>query len=191
MTTLDRHPAADPTTDPAAAALRRLYLLRFGFAAGWALVVVVAAPALGALGTALLVLYPLVDLAAAVVDHAGSRATRPAPALVVNMGLSLLAAIGLAVAAGSGLRAVLLVWGTWAVTAGAVQLVVGAGRRALGGQWAMILSGAISVLAGVGFVVQSGRAAASLTGLAGYAALGGIFFLVSALRLGRAAGNRR
>ena len=50
----------------------------------------------------------------------------------------------------------------------------------------MILSGGISVLAGAGFVASS-RAGTSVTGIAGYAVLGGVFFLVSALRLGRAA----
>ena len=68
-----------------------------------------------------------------------------------------------------------------------MQLVVAVRRRALGGQLPLILSGGISVLAGVAFVVQSGAAGASLKGLAGYATLGGIFFLVSALRLRRAA----
>ena len=78
----------------------------------------------------------------------------------------------------------LLVWGLWAVTAGAVQLIVALTRRGLGGQWPMILSGGISVLAGLGFILQSGSSSASLVGLAGYATLGGIFFLVSAIRLG-------
>ena len=81
--------------------------------------------------------------------------------------------------------AVLVVWGAWAITAGIVQLVVAVPRRALGGQWPMILSGAISVLAGAGFVVRSSGSSASLTALAGYATLGGVFFLVSALRLQR------
>ena len=44
---------------------------------------------------------------------------------------------------------------------------------------------AISVLAGTGFIVQSGSPTASLTSLAGYATLGAVFFLVSALRLRR------
>src|ERR687893_593549 len=46
---------------------------------------------------------------------------------------------------------------------------------------------AISVLAGAGFIMAAGRDDPSLANLAGYAVLGGIFFLVSALRLGRAA----
>ena len=53
----------------------------------------------------------------------------------------------------------------------------------------MIASGSISVLAGVAFVLMASTAGASLAGLAGYALLGGIFFLVSALRLGRTTGR--
>ncbi|MVA75016.1 hypothetical protein GC722_03085 [Auraticoccus sp. F435] len=167
-------------------ALRNLYLVRFGFAVVWAaLLALTASPTIGAVTTVLLLLYPTFDLAAAVVDHRASRASRPAPLLLVNMGLSLLTAVGLAVAVGSGLRGVLVVWGVWAVTAGAVQLAVAITRRSLGGQWAMILSGGISVLAGTGFVLQSGGPSASLVGLAGYATLGGVFFLVSAVRLHR------
>lgn len=52
----------------------------------------------------------------------------------------------------------------------------------------MIASGAISTLAGASFFAQAGADDASLTNLAGYAFLGGVFFLVSALRLGRARG---
>jgi uncharacterized membrane protein HdeD (DUF308 family) len=79
------------------------------------------------------------------------------------------------------------VWGVWAVVvAGIVQLVVALTRRALGGQWAMIASGAISVLAGTSFVLQAAAEGRTLGAVAGYAVLGGIFFLVSALRLGRA-----
>jgi len=184
MTTLDARPAVSSI----ALALRRLYLVRFGFAIVWALLLVLTASTLSPLGplsAALLLLYPAVDLAAAVVDHRATHAARPAPALFVNMALSLLAAVGLGFAVTSGLPAVLVVWGAWAISAGIVQLVVAVSRRALGGQWPMILSGGISVLAGAGFIAQSRSATASLTALAGYATLGGVFFLVSALRLQR------
>lgn len=183
MTTFD---TPTPRTGMAAT-LRSLYLARFAFALVWALLLALVAITLGPLSVALLLVYPVVDLAAAVVDYRTSRATKPAPALLVNMALSLLVTIGLAVAVTSGLPAVLVVWGTWAITAGAVQLVVAVTRRRLGGQWPMIVSGGISVLAGTAFIVQSGTAAASLTSLAGYATLGGVFFLVSALRLQRVA----
>jgi uncharacterized membrane protein HdeD (DUF308 family) len=172
---------------PIAVALRNLYVARFGFAIVWAVLVAVTASTLNPLSIVLLVLYPVFDLVAAVIDHRASRATRPAALLSVNMALSLLTAIGLAIAVTSGLAAVLVVWGAWAITAGAVQLVVGITRRSLGGQWPMILSGGISVFAGSGFILMSSGPSASLVSLAGYATLGGIFFLISALRLNRAA----
>lgn len=71
--------------------------------------------------------------------------------------------------------------------AGAVQLTVALTRRHLGGQWPMMMSGGISVLAGSAFIVQSTGSMPGLAALAGYATLGGIFFLASAIRLGSAA----
>ena len=186
MTTID----TPRTASPLATSLRSLYLARFGFAAVWALLLTLTASRPGLLTAGLLLLYPAADLVAAVVDRRVSRATGSTRALVVTMLLSLLTVVGLAFAVGSGVRAVLVVWGAWAVTAGAVQLVVALGRRALGGQWPMVLSGGLSVLAGAAFVAQSGSPSASLTSLAGYATLGGVFFLVSALRLGRSAKGR-
>jgi uncharacterized membrane protein HdeD (DUF308 family) len=74
--------------------------------------------------------------------------------------------------------------------AGLVQLIVALARRKMGGQWPMILSGGISVLAGAQFVLSASASNPKLTNVAGYAVLGGIFFLISALRLGAAARGR-
>lgn len=177
-------PAPTPTGVPAA--LRKLYFLRFAFAVVWAASLFATADSLGALTATLLVIYPLFDVACAVVDiRSARRDGQPVRGLYVNIALSALTGIGLAVAAASGIPAVLRVWGVWAVTVGIVQLVVGVGRRQLGGQWAMIAGGAISTLAGASFFAEAGKDGASLKNLAGYAFLGGVFFLVSALRLGR------
>jgi uncharacterized membrane protein HdeD (DUF308 family) len=176
-----------PTAWEFAQALRRLYFVRFGFAIAWAVLLFVTRSDLNPASVALLVLYPAFDVAAAVVDVRSSPATGPARELYVNIAISLLAAIGIAIACGSGVPAVLRVWGAWAIVSGLVQLIVGVARRTMGGQWPMILSGGISVLAGAGFIMAAGRDDPSLANLAGYAVLGGIFFLVSALRLGRAA----
>ncbi|MFC3450847.1 hypothetical protein [Amycolatopsis speibonae] len=170
-----------------APALRRLYFTRFGFALVWAGLLFTSASKLGPISVTLLVLYPLFDVAAAVIDVRSSQDTKPALGLYVNIAISGIAGIGLAVAATSGIPAVLRVWGAWAVVSGLVQLAVGIGRRKLGGQWAMIASGAISTVAGTSFVLQAAQPDASLANLAGYAVLGGVFFLVSALRLGRSA----
>lgn len=169
-----------------ATALRGLYFARFGFAIVWAALVFVVGSSIGPLSATLIVVYPLFDVAAAIVDARSSRATRSALGLYVNIAISSITAIGLAVAVPSGIPAVLRVWGVWAVVAGIVQLIVAVRRRELGGQWAMIASGGISVLAGSSFFLQASSEGATLSNVAGYATLGGIFFLVSALRLGRA-----
>jgi hypothetical protein len=142
VTTVD-----SPAPSGIAPALRRLYFVRFAFAIVWAVLLFVTSKSqVGPIGVALVVLYPLFDVAAAVVDARSSRATGSARGLIV-----------------------------------AVR------RRTMGGQWPMILSGGISVLAGANFVIGASAANPSLSNVAGYAVLGGIFFLVSALRLGRAA----
>jgi uncharacterized membrane protein HdeD (DUF308 family) len=181
------------TTAPAPTApalpLRRLYVVRFGFALIWALLLFGTPSNIGPANGILLVIYPLFDAGAALVDARRARASRTVQGLYTNIAISVIAAVGLVFAAISGLPAVLRVWGVWAVVAGLVQLFVALRRRRLGGQWAMIASGSISVLAGLSFVLQAGGLHASLNTLAGYALLGGVFFLVSALRLGRGSGG--
>ncbi|GAA0231557.1 membrane protein [Actinomadura nitritigenes] len=167
--------------------LRRLYFARFGFAVVWALVMFTTASDLGPLAVTLLVLYPLFDVAAAVIDARASRSTGSPVLLYVNIAISLLAAGGVAIACASGIPAVLRVWGAWAVAAGLVQLIVGVTRRAMGGQWPMIISGAISVVAGASFIVGASAEDPTLANAAGYAVPGGLFFLLSAVRLGRTA----
>ncbi len=178
---------AAPGISTTAAALRRLYFFRFGFALVWAVVMFTVAKDLNPLAVTLFVLYPLVDVAAAVIDARSSRATGSPTLLYVNIAVSLLAAAGLAVAGSSGVPAVLRVWGAWAVVAGLVQLLVGVSRRGMGGQWPMIISGGLSVLAGGSFFAAASAADPALTNAVGYAIPGAIFFLIAAVRLGRAA----
>ncbi|MBM9503278.1 hypothetical protein [Actinacidiphila acididurans] len=189
MTTVDS-PAADSpaTTGRFAPALRRLYFVRFGFAIVWAALLFANRSHLGALGITLLVVYPLFDVAAAVVDMRSSGATGPIRGLQANIAISAIATVGLAIAGASGVPAVLRVWGAWAIVSGAVQLIVGLSRfkGTMGGQWPMMLSGGISVLAGASFILGASASNPKLTNVGGYAILGGVFFLVSALRLGRA-----
>ncbi|WP_350275129.1 hypothetical protein [Kribbella sp. HUAS MG21] len=184
MSSTSQAVAADSAADTGGTkTLRTLYFVRFGFAIVWALLTMAIAKSINPATVVLLVIYPLFDVAAAVVDFRSSGTSRPKAPLYVNMALSLLTAVGLAVASASGIPGVLRVWGAWAITAGVVQLVVAVLRYRLGGQWAMILSGGISVLAGGSFIVMAGGQRASLTSVAGYAILGGVFFLISAIRL--------
>ena len=177
---------AAPALSTTATALRRLYFVRCGFAVLWALVMFTTAKHIGPLAATLLVTYPLFDAAAAVIDLRASRATGSPALLYLNVAVSLLAAIGLAFADASGIPAVLRVWGTWAIAAGLVQLIVGITRRAMGGQWPMIVSGGISILAGGSFIATASATNPALTNAIGYAIPGAIFFLISAIRLGRA-----
>ncbi|MEV4117262.1 hypothetical protein [Micromonospora sp. NPDC049645] len=184
MTTI----AASPGISQTATALRRLYFVRFAFAILWALVTIATAKEIGPLTVVLFVLYPLFDVGAAIYDLRSSRTTGTTPTLLyVNIAVSLLTAVGVGVAAASGIPAMLRVWGAWAVVAGLVQLIVGVTRRRLGGQWPMIISGGISVLAGGSFIIGASADIPALTNAAGYAIPGAIFFLIAAIRLGRSA----
>ena len=167
--------------------MRRLYFVRFAFAIVWALVMFTMAEEISPVAAVLLVLYPLFDVGAAIYDAKVSRSTG-SPVLLYVAAVSLVAAVGVGVACASGIPALLRVWGAWAIVSGLVQLIVAVPRRKLGGQWPMIISGTISVLAGASFVASAGADAPTLTARAvGYAVPGGIFFLLSALRLGRTA----
>lgn len=181
------------TTLPAAAfSLRRLYFTRFLFAVLWAGLFALTGSELGPFAAVLLVLYPAVDVLAAAIDARSTDAEKtsktPRTGLYVNIGISTVAAVGLALAASDDIAAVLRVWGAWAVVAGFVQLVVAVSRRRLGGQGAMIVSGGLSVLVGASFLLSAARAT-TMASLSGYAVAGGIFFLVSAWRLGRTRRN--
>lgn len=169
---------------PIGAQLRRLYAIRFGFAVVWSVLLVLASGAVGPLLTVLLVLYPLVD-AVAVIWQLRSEGRGQASRVpeIVNVVLSLLAAIALGWASVTSFSTVLAVWGIWAITSGAAQLVTALLRRRSGGQVPLIISGAISIAAGAAFASQSAHEVASIAGIAGYSAFGGIFFLIAAVRL--------
>ncbi|WP_299574741.1 DUF308 domain-containing protein [uncultured Williamsia sp.] len=166
------------------AGLRGVYLARAVFAVAWALAVVVAMPDLGPVLTALLVVYPVVDAGAVVVAaRSDGRASSPRIAEKANIVVSCLVAIAVGVASTMSIAAAVGVWGAWAVLSGATQLITAVQRRRAGGQTPQILSGAISVAAGTSFVAQAVAGSDSITGVGGYALLGGLFFLVSAGRL--------
>ena len=77
-------------------------------------------------------------------------------------------------------------FGGWAFIAGLLQLVVGVVRRQrLGGQWAMILSGAQSTAAGVAFVLGGLSGKVHIKDLGGYALFGALYFLIAGILLSR------
>jgi uncharacterized membrane protein HdeD (DUF308 family) len=171
-------------TQSVGSALRRLYFIRFAFAIVWAGALIATSAAQGPVLTALLVIYPFVDAAAVGWQlRAEGRGASPRIAELFNIVLSVAAAIGLGIASASSISAALAIWGAWAVLSGITQLVTALLRRRAGGQIPLVISGAISVLAGASFVVSGLRGTSGAIGIAGYAVLGGLFFLIAAIRL--------
>lgn len=165
--------------------LARYYLIRGIVAAGWVAAAVAVGASNPAAAAVLLVSYPAWDALANWFDAKDSGGLLANPSQALNAVVSLATAVAVAVALQSGMNAVLAVFGVWAVLAGLAQLVTGVRRwRAVGAQWAMILSGAQSTLAGVFFVAQSGDAhVPTIVDIAPYAGFGAFYFLVSALWL--------
>lgn len=164
--------------------LRRLYFIRFAFAIIWAGLVFATATTGGATLTVLLVIYPLFDAGAVLWQlRADPDADRSKRSEWVNVVVSVIVAIALGISSSIAVSAALAVWGAWAIGSGIPQLITAIRNRRSGGQVAQMLSGGISVLAGASFLFQGLRGAGAITGVAGYATLGGIFFLVSAVRL--------
>lgn len=164
--------------------LRRLYFARFTFAIAWAGVLLVTSSRGGPLLTILLVLYPLFDAAAVLWQLRAERPPqRPKLSEWINVAVSVLVAIALGIASTVSISAALAVWGVWAIGSGIPQLITAIRNRRSGGQVAQILSGGISVLAGSAFLFQGLQGAGTIVGVGGYAALGAIFFLISAIRL--------
>ena len=165
---------------------RRIAQLRAVVALLWAGAIAIVAGDAGSdlpLGVAgLLTVYPLIDVVASLREAAlgGDRVRH----LRVNAAISLLATAGLAVAAfGADTRAVLVVFGAWASVSGAMQLANAMHRRRRGTrELPMLVSGAISTLAGISFIASSRMDDPTVTNLAGYAAFGALLYLLWAHR---------
>lgn len=164
--------------------LRNHYALRAVIAAGW----VAAAFSIGIkiplIAAILLVAYPAWDALANLLDAAGNGGLGRNRPQVLNIMVSAATAAAVLAVIGN-MNAVLGVFGAWAIFAGLLQLATGVRRwRTYGAQWAMILSGAQSALAGGFFIKQSlGSAMPGIADIAPYAAFGAFYFLVSALWL--------
>jgi uncharacterized membrane protein HdeD (DUF308 family) len=166
------------------ALLRNYYLARGLVAACW----VAAAFTIGKTNSlaagALLVAYPAWDAAANLFDGGRSGGLARNRSQAVNAVMSGLAAMGIFVTLGNPATMV-GIFGAWAIVAGLLQLVTGLSRwKQFGAQWAMVLSGAQSALAGSVFIKQALSAPVhGITDVAPYAGFGAFYFLVSALWL--------
>jgi uncharacterized membrane protein HdeD (DUF308 family) len=165
--------------------LRNYYAVRFAVAAVWVAAALTVAKAAPPLATFMLIAYPLWDALANLVDARANGGLARNRTQAINVGVSTLTAIGVAAGALAGMNAMLAAFGLWALVAGLLQLATAVRRRkTYGAQWAMILSGAQSALAGALFAkMATGTQVDALATVASYAAFGAFYFLVSALWL--------
>lgn len=177
---------SDTTTSIALrSALRRLYFVRVGFTVVWAALLLLTGGTSGPPLTILLVVYPLFDAASVFwqIRAEGESRRRANVSEWINVVVSVFVAITLGWASTVSPSVAVTVWGVWAIAAGLPQLITAIRNRRSGGQVPQMLSGGISLLAGGAFVAQGLQGAAMITGVAGYALVGAVFFLISALRL--------
>ena len=175
----------DHETDSSSGWLKQYYFIRFAVSVLWVIAAFTVAQSSMALAAILLIAYPAWDALANLLDanrNGGLGANRTQ---ALNFAVSVVTTIAVIVALRLGLGAVLAVYGVWAILSGLLQLATALGRwKSYGAQWSMVLSGAQSALAGVFFVVfaRNGGDGAVAT-IAGYAAFGAFYFLVSAIWL--------
>ena len=165
--------------------LRNYYLVRFAVSAAWVALAFTVGGQAPLVAAMLLIAYPAWDALANFIDAQRSGGLARNRSQLLNVIVSGLTTIAVAVALGRGMNSVLAVFGIWAVLAGLFQLVTAIRRwSAFGAQWAMVLSGAQSALAGAFFVSRaSGPAIPGIADIAPYAAFGAFYFLVSAIWL--------
>lgn len=165
--------------------LKSYYFARFAFSAIWVASAFTVAKGAPLLAAVMLVGYPLWDALANYVDARRSGGLAHNKSQMLNFIVSVVTAGAVALALGHSNNAVLQVFGVWAALAGLFQLITAARRwNSYGAQWAMILSGAQSILAG-GFMLKmaGGAEAVGIANIAPYVAFGAFYFLVSALWL--------
>jgi uncharacterized membrane protein HdeD (DUF308 family) len=165
--------------------LRQYYFVRTAFSAVWVALAFSIGQHTSAVAAALLIVYPAWDALANYIDMSRSGGMAKNRTQMINGVISVVTTVAVIAALQVSLNAVLAVFGVWAILAGLLQLGTAIRRwKQLGAQWAMILSGGQSALAGAFFIAQAhAMTAPALDRIAGYAAVGAVYFLVSAVWL--------
>lgn len=165
--------------------LKAYYFARAAVSIVWVAATFTVGNTVPVIGNGLLVAYPAWDAIANIADVQGNGGWRKNPTQVLNAAVSGVTTVAVAIALGVSMNAVLGVYGVWAALSGLFQLATGVRRwKSYGAQWAMILSGAQSALAGAFFLKQASLSQSlGISDIAPYAAFGAFYFLVSALWL--------
>ncbi|MBK0125316.1 DUF308 domain-containing protein [Pantoea sp. S61] len=165
--------------------LHSYYYIRAAGSLIWIALAVLIGKNNPAIGAVLLVLYPAWDAIANYLDASKSGGLSVNPPQKFNFIVSLIVAAAIIWALSISMNATIKVFGLWAIFSGVLQLSASIRRwKQANGQWAMILSGAQSALAGVFMFKQaSSDMALDVTTVAPYAAFGVFYFLISAITL--------
>jgi uncharacterized membrane protein HdeD (DUF308 family) len=164
--------------------LPQLYVGRAILAILWAAAFLAVDSRLSPGAKVLVVAYPAIDVIASLIDSRSEQRVASGSVQLINAVVSLAALIGLAIAVGSNQGTVLHVFGSWATVSGLIQLSVAFRRRSeFGLQPAMLVSGALSTVAGITFNLMATSHDPKVSNLAGYAGIGALLFLVAAFRL--------
>jgi uncharacterized membrane protein HdeD (DUF308 family) len=163
--------------------LMSYYAIRALVSTLWVVLALTVGKAHPPLGIGLIIAYPAWDALANYVDAKSNGGLRANPTQMLNVVVSAIVTLAVAVAAARDFHLAIAVIGIWAGLTGILQLSTAVGRwRSSGAQWPMILSGAQSALAGAIFVKKATDATASLSvaDVAPYAAFGAFYFAISA-----------
>ncbi|MBO9725082.1 MAG: DUF308 domain-containing protein [Novosphingobium sp.] len=176
---------ATDTKTPDTDWLKTYYYLRFAVSAIWVALAFTIAKAMPPLAAVMLVAYPAWDALANYLDASRSGGLARNKSQMLNFLVSVGTAVAVLATLSHGMHAVLQIFGVWAVLSGLFQLLTGVRRwKSYGAQWAMILSGAQSGLAGAHMLSKAaGLAPVSIADIAPYAAFGAFYFLISAVSL--------
>jgi uncharacterized membrane protein HdeD (DUF308 family) len=173
-----------------ARSLSILYFARTAVSLTWVLAISAFAATMGPASSlgfrvwTLLVLYPLTDAAATVIDINTTPRESQTHLQRLNLATSLAAAGAVAATVNGNFATTLAVFGIWAIASGAIQLVVALRRTTLASaQWFMIISGAGSIFAGTTYLRWHGTAHDGVTTLAQYSTGGAIWYAIVAIWL--------
>ncbi|MDW8844559.1 DUF308 domain-containing protein [Erwinia sp. MMLR14_017] len=165
--------------------LRKYYFSRALFSLIW----VAAAFSIGQhssyLAAILLIIYPAWDALANYIDSTRSGGISKNRMQAFNIIVSIITTVSVIFTVRESMNQVIAVFGCWAILSGLLQLGAAVQRwKNSNAQWSMALSGGQSTIAGAFFIFQAQMPVPpSIINIAGYAAFGAFYFLVSAVSL--------
>jgi uncharacterized membrane protein HdeD (DUF308 family) len=166
------------------ASLRKLYFTRAAFSIAWVILIAIFAATNFTVGSILLIIYPAWDVLGTFLDIRINQGATSKTPQYINAVISTLTTLAVALALQHGVPEALIVFGIWAMLTGLIQLILALKRRTLlGGQWPMIISGGQSIIGGSSFIILAHDPKMGITSLAGYAAFGAFYYLLSAFRM--------